>query len=61
MVVSGAQHNFANMYDPIKIELANVNKILLYIRIWGVTLLVLKHAIKLGSPSLIFDIRVVRF
>ena len=40
MVVSGAQHNFANMYDPIKNKLASVNKILCSLRYWGVMLLV---------------------
>ena len=40
MLLSGAQHNFANMYDPIKNKLANVNKILCSLRYWGVMLLV---------------------
>ena len=40
MLLSGAQHNLANIYDPIKNKLANVNKILCSLRYWGVMLLV---------------------
>ena len=51
MVLSGAQHNFANMYDPIKNKLASVNKILCSLRYWGVMLLVYKSTIPAISAS----------
>ena len=40
MLLSGAQHNLANIYDTIKNKLANVNKNLCSLRYWGVMLLV---------------------
>ena len=40
MLLLRAQHNLANIYDPIKNKLASVNKILCSLRYWGVMLLI---------------------